>query len=55
MIVYDGFHLIGLAAFAALIVVYILICIIDRIINARKNREDRINEKLQKKYDKEVK
>lgn len=53
MIVYDGFHLIGLAALATLIIVYVSICIICRIADKRKNREERINEKLQEKYDKE--
>ena len=53
MIVYNAFDLIGLTALATLIVVYVSICIICRVADRRKNCEERINEKLQEKYDKE--
>lgn len=53
MIIYDAFHLIGLAILLNSIIIYLLFSIIRRVAELRKNREKRINEKLQEKYDKE--
>ena len=54
MIVYDAFKVFGMAAFLILIIIYLLFSIIRRVAELRKNREERINEKLQEKYDKET-
>lgn len=53
MIIYDGFTIFGLITLSILIIIYLLFSIIRRVVDARKNREERINEKLQKKYNKE--
>ena len=54
MIVYDAFKVFGMAALLILIIIYLLFSIIRRVTELRKNREERINEKLQEKYNKEV-
>ncbi len=53
MIVYDGFQIFSLITIAVMIIIYLLFSIIRRVAELRKNREKRINEKLQEKYDKE--